>query len=103
MVAKQMLISAVLPQRCVARLNFFTHGDTSMSLYYVDREKVTIAVFYKDENFLCRIVVLTGFELNMKFNGVYQTIINSLVSDHPWFTEKWSPTGGGRLWKNVTK
>ena len=98
-----MLISALLRQTCVTRLNFFTRGYTSTSFYYVDREKVTIAVFYKDENFLCQIVVLTGFELNMKFIGVYQAVINSLVSDHPWFTEKWSPTGGGRLWKNVTK
>lgn len=98
-----MLISAVLRQTCVTRLNFFTRGYTSTSFYYVDREKVTIAVFYKDENFLCRIVVLTGFELNMKFIGVYQTIINSLVSYHPWFTEVWWPTRGGRLWKNVTK
>ena len=24
------------------------------------------------------------------FVGVYQTTVNSLVSDHPWLTEKWS-------------
>ena len=29
--------------------------------------------------------------------------VNSLVSDHPWCKEKWSLTGGGPLWEDVTK
>ena len=29
--------------------------------------------------------------------------VNSLVSDHPWGTTKWSLTGGGRLRERSTK
>ena len=32
-----------------------------------------------------------------------ETKVNSFVSDHPWCTEKWSLTGGCRLWENVVK
>ena len=30
-------------------------------------------------------------------------VVNSLVSDHPWCTTKWSLTGGSRLWEKLRK
>ena len=40
--------------------------------------------------------IITREKLNKKKSNVKRTV-NSLVSDHPWCTTKWSLTGGGRL------
>ena len=40
--------------------------------------------------------IITREKLNKKKSNVKSTV-NSLVSDRPWCTTKWSLTGGGRL------
>ena len=35
--------------------------------------------------------------------SAFLDVVNSLVSDHPWGTTKWSLTGDGRLWERSTK
>ena len=49
-----------------------------------------------------RVVFVVFF---MAYNKTFpdRSTVNSLVSDHPWCTTKWSLTGGGRLWEKSTK
>ena len=46
--------------------------------------------------------IITREKLNKKKSNVKSTV-NSLVSDHPWCTTKWSLTGGGRLPGKIKK
>ena len=42
-------------------------------------------------------------QLNDKLLKILRNTVNSLVSDYPWGTTKWSLTGGGRLRERSTK
>ena len=39
---------------------------------------------------------------HLALHSVLESTVNSLVSDHPWCTTKWSLTGGGRLRERLT-
>ena len=69
--------------------------DTDIHIVIVRTIFIALVFF---QSCACLITSLPPVAIYQLFNQLFPIhSVNSLVSDHPWYTTKWSLTGGGRL------